>query len=755
MVESEVESESTVKNDYYQKKIERITNDFENQNRQKNQELVDIFEEISLENNNLKKDLIMAKEDLDDEIEKNIDIKNSIYNFNYFTKNTSNDLLEKLNKNKNIKKKEDYTNSIFCDYIKAIKEEANEKLSSLNTEQENNIKNFELMKTSLENNIKNLPNMLKEQENFNKYLNEILEEININNNKYYSLLQENYANKKYIIILEEKLGLSNEEIIFLKERIIKEKKIILEKINSLSHNNKLNQINVIQELLNEIDDKRKNYFNEQFLYPLQSLHQNFLEFKEKEKEMNNKNEILKKELDELKCKYDNIIEEKNELIKNAVNYTINKENNKNNEIYYQSVINKLRKEKELLENENNSLLKNNTQLNEQIISINNKIGFEIFQNKKNCDVLINQKDNLIKELNKKLNNITEISSRDKNTIKNLNEEIESLNNKIKEYTISENNFRTEVLALKKKIIDTNNKSTNIQTNTLESLNNPQKFQTVQSEKKTIKNNLDSNYRNKNKELDSFNKESFKLTTTEKINGEIENILYIIKKIYSNHISNEIDNINEIYMLNEINSKLNQLENNYTNNNTDSEKNKFIKLKIVYNENFDNLEQNKNSQLYENILIYLYHLESQQKIEINKILSNYISPLDKKNKKFLQILDDLKTDFDEKYRKCSERIKNSVNIDELEQILAELKNVYEIVIDYIIQSFYNYKRELNGNILTIQLPLEEYDKIINNTSSNLANIDANIVNKINEYRSQSTKIESAMNILIDKVNNNLN
>ena len=755
MVESEVESESTVKNEYYQKKIERITNDFENQNRQKNQELVDIFEEISLENNNLKKDLIMAKEDLDEEIEKNIDIKNSIYNFNYFTKNTSNELLEKLNKNKNIKKKEEYTNSIFCDYIKAIKEEANEKLSSLNTEQENNIKNFLLMKTSLENSIKNLPNMIKDQENFNNYLNDILEEININNNKYNSLLQENYANKKYIIILEEKLGLSNEEIIFLKERMIKEKKIILEKINSLSHNNKLNQINVLQELLNEIDDKRKNYFNEQFLFPLQNLHQNFLEFKEKEKEMNNKNEILKKELDELKYKYDKIIEEKNELIKNAVNYTINKEINKNNELYYQSIINKLRKEKELFENENNSLLKNNTQLNEQIISINNKIKFEILQNKKNSDVLINQKDNFIKELNKKLNNITEFSSRDKNTIKNLNEEIESLNNKIKECSISENNFKTEVLALKKKINDTNNKSTNIQTNTLESLNNPQKFQTVQSEKKTIKNNLDSNYRNKNKELDSSNKESLKLTSTERINGEIENILHMIKKMYSIHISNEIDNINEIYMLNEINSKLNQLENNYTNNNIDTEKNKFIKLKIVYNENFDNLEQNKNSQLYENILIYLFHLESQQKIEINKILSNYISPMDKNNKKFLQILDNLKTDLDENYQKFSERIKNSVNIDEIEQMLAELKNVYEIVIDYIIQSFYKYKRELNGNILTIQLPLEEYHKIINNTSSNLANIDANIVNKINEYRSQCSKIENAMNILIDNVNNNLN
>ena len=93
--------------------------------------------------------------------------------------------------------------------------------------------------------------------------------------------------------------MENEQNLFLKERIIKEKKLIIEKINSLSHENKLTQINLIQELLKEIQDKRKNYFNEQFFIPIQNLHQSFLDFKEKEKELKNKNEQLKKELDEL------------------------------------------------------------------------------------------------------------------------------------------------------------------------------------------------------------------------------------------------------------------------------------------------------------------------------------------------------------------------------------------------------------------------------------------------------------------------
>ena len=753
MVESEIESDSTKKNEFYQKKIERITDDYENQTRRKNQELDEIFEEITLENDNLRKELLLTKEELEGEIEKNIDIKNSIYNFNYFTKKTSKELDEKLGKDKNIK--EDYTNSIFCDYLKTIKEESNKKLSELNIEQENNIKNFAIIKTSLENKINNIYNILKEDERMNIHLKDIIKELNIYNNKYNSLLSENYSNKKYIIILVEKLGLAREEIFFLKERIIKEKKIVLEKINSLSHDNELTHISMIQEISNEINQKRKNFFNEQFFFPIQDLHKSFLEFKEKEKELVNKNEVLKKELEELKYKFNKVNEEKDEMMKNAVNYTINKENNKNNETHLQSMVNKLRKEKLILENENNSLLKNNSELNGQIISINNKIKFEL--NKKNNEnlSLINQKDSLIRELNKKLNSITETNSKDKTTINNLNEEIDSLNNKINEFKNNENNFKSEILLLKKALKESNYKTTTMaQTNSLDSYNNTKKNQNILSEKKVLKNNLDNNYRNKNSELNTTNKDKFKLTSTEKSNEVENNLPQIIRKIYLNHISNEIDNNDEVYMLNEINNKLTQMETTSSNNNTLGN-NQFIKMKIVYNEDFESLEQNKNSQLYENMLIYIFHLKSQQQIEINKILSNYISPSDNKNTKMLEFLDKLKIDLDEKCSKFEERIKHSVNVDEVEQLIAELKNFYEMIIDYIIKNFYKYKRDLSGNILTIQLPLDEYHRIINNTAANLSNIDTNIINKINEYKGQGNKIENAINILIDNVNNNLN
>ena len=747
MVESELESDSTRKNEYYQQKIERLTNDYENQNRQKNQELDEIFEELSLENDNLKKELLLTKEELEAEIEKNIDIKNSIYNFNYFTKQTSKDLDEKLGKNKSIK--EYYTNSAFTDYIKTIKEEANKELSGLNSEQENNIKNFELMKASLENKIKNLHNLLKDDEKMNIYFNEILNEFNIFHNKYYSLLLENISNKKYNIIYCEKLGLAREEILFLKERIVIEKKLILEKINSLAHDNEFIHLNMIQEILNEINQKRKNYFNEKFYFSIKNINQSFLEYKEKEKELLNKNENLKKELEELKYKFNKVNEEKNQLMENSVNYTITKENNKSNENFSQSLINKLRKEKLLLENENNSLLKNNSELQQQIMSINNQMKFEI--NKKSNDSLtiMKQKDIKIQELNKKLNTMIETNSKDKITINNLNEEIESLNNKIREYLNKENNYKSEILLLKKTLKESNYKSNTLgQINTTDSFNNVQTNQNIFSEKKTLRDKSDISNRNNSRS----NKEKSKITSTEKSNSEEYNILNTIKKIYLNHFSNDVDNNDEIYMLKEINNKLNQLEKL---NNNSIGNNKFIKLKIIYNEDFEALERNKNSQLYENILIYLFHLKTQQQIEINKIINNYAIPSDKKNEKLSQIFDKLKSELDEKCSKFEERMKNSVNVEEVEQLISEIKALYEIIIDYIIQSFYKYKRDLIGNILTIQLPLDEYHRIINNTSANLANVENNIVNQMNEYKAQNVKIENALNLLKENVDGNLN
>ena len=186
--------------------------------------------------------------------------------------------------------------------------------------------------------------------------------------------------------------------------------------------------------------------------------------------------------------------------------------------------------------------------------------------------------------------------------------------------------------------------------------------------------------------------------------------------------------------------------------------------VNFNEDFSTLEQSKNSQLYENILLYLVNIKSQNKIELVKILnekmnnshnngdisqnmtnsSSYYN--NKKN------YDELKLLLEDKYKKFEERLRHAVTIGELEVLLLEIKNLYEAVIDSIIQAFYNYKADLSSkNILTIQMPLDKYHQIINNTNSNLINIENSLSKRINEYKQQGEKIESALSILLKSVN----
>lgn len=236
---------------------------------------------------------------------------------------------------------------------------------------------------------------------------------------------------------------------------------------------------------------------------------------------------------------------------------------------------------------------------------------------------------------------------------------------------------------------------------------------------------------------------------------LNNLQKNIRKIYQIHFSNiNLSNINkdentsnELFMLKEINERLSvrMISNNQS---------------VNFNEDFSALEQSKNSQLYENILLYLVNLKSQNKIELGKLLNekmnnsnnsgdtNYNSSSNF-NKKYF---DELKVLLEDKYKKFEQRIRNSITIGELEELLIETKNLYEAVIDSIIQGFYNYKTDLSANnILTIQIPLDKYHKIINNTNSNLINIEKSLTKRLNEYKNQGEKIESALSILLKSVN----
>ena len=796
MTESNNISESNEKSDYYENKIQRLTNELEIQNQKRNQEMEELFEEIETENTSLKKELIQTKEELEQEKDKTNNIKNSIYNFNYYQNNINNFLKEKQpniienknNEENNIDYNYNYNSSLFCDNIKLIKEEKSKKLLELTKENENKIKTFEKNWKNFEKKIQELyvlskNNNIYDKSAFNNKYNEILNEVSNYYNKINGLLNDDYSNKKYSIILQEKLELAKEEIIFLKERIIQEKRNIIEKINEVCRLNNLTHLNITREIINEINSKRKNYFNDQFYIPFYNLHQILLESKDNEKELKNKITKLQKEFDDLNFKYETINEQKNKLLENASNNIIEKEKDKTNDLILTSQINKLRKEKQILENEINSLLKNNNELNEQILTINNKIQYELLKEKKNNEILLIQKNDMINELNTKITDYLEKNLKDKKIIEELNNEIIKLKNNINEYANNEGNYKNEIISLKKRVKETemNYKTTLNQTNTMDSINRTftQKLSNLQTEKKSIENKLNvmnnkynslvteknkmnvliNDYRNKNNELELLNQDlNNRLTITDKNIEDYANekellntIQKAIKQIYQNHIigDNNVNiNISEINMLKEINDKLNEGQNNSNNN-------QLINVNIIYNEDFASLEQNKNSQLYENILLYIFHIQSQNKIEINKKINNY-SELNNNvnnNNNINQILDNLKNELDEKYKKFNERLKYSVNIDEIEQLIGEIKILYESVIESIIQSFFNHKTDLsNNNILTIQLPLEKYDQILNNTSSNLSNIEATLVNKINEYKNQGIKIDNALNILNDNVNN---
>ncbi len=797
MKESDDVSESK-RSDFYENKIQRLTNELEIQNQKRNQEIEELFEDIDTENTSLKKELFEVKEELKEEKDKNNSIKNSMYNFNYYQLNLDDPINDRniiINKNKSSTDKnnnDNYNSSLFCDNIKKIKEDNASKIADLTKEKDGILKKFEQSWISLETKFKNFLDTIKQRQNIdfnnnnnniiNNQYNELMDELNIYNNKVNSIIKENYSNKKYAIILMEKLELAQEEIDYLKERVLQEKKIILEKINDISHMNKLTHMNFSQEIINEINNKRKNFFNTQFLIPLDNLNQLLLESKENEKDLKNKNDLLKKELDELKYKYEQINEQKNDLLKNASNYIMQKEKNNTNELLLNSEINKLKKKKEIFENEINSLLKNNQELNEQILSINNKIQYEISQAKKNNEVLLNQKNELINSLNDKLKNMTEKNAKNEMNIEDLSTEIGNLKRNIDEHIQTEGNYRNEIIFLKKKMKDNeiNYKTCVNQTNTSDSINKnySQKINNLKSEKKSMENKLNlmnnkynslidennkmnqmiTDYKNRNNELESLNQElSNRMTITDKNNEDISsdkellfNIQNIIRQIYQNHIAGDNSNVNmnigEINMLKEINDKLGEITNN-------SNSNQLINVNIIYNEDFAGLEQNKNSQLYENILLYLFHVKSQNKIEINRIINSELNNNNINQNNINQTLKNLKNELDEKYAKFEERIKASIHIDETEQLVGQVKSLYETVIDNIMQFFYNHKVDLSGNnILTIQMPLDKYHQIINNTSTNLSTIETNIISKINDYKAQANKIENALNILIENVNN---
>ena len=713
--------------------IENIKKEFDYQNERKNQELEALFEEINSENQDLKKELLQTKIELDEEKQKLKNIKNTFINI---MPGNSNLILSQ----------EDLTNSdIFNldknylylnDHIRTIKENKEKKISELTEKHDFKLKNFFDEKKNFEIGVVKI---LEIRQDAKKCTSDIFELSQKFFNDIEILLNENYNKDKYIITQEEKYEIMKEEINFLKERIIQEKINILSKINEINNSYKLNYCNLAQEIQNELAQNKKNFYNEQILMPFENINSMISNMKKNEQDVENNKYKLESENEILKNKINILEKEKNEILNKTSNFIFDKEAIISQNLLYKSENNKLKNEIKIINDENNTLLKNVKELNEELLSIKNKMNFDLKKIENNNKIILNQKENIINELTNK--NCTSMKNEAdlKNKLDDLNDQIYNLQQEIISYKEKEKNYETQIIQLSKKlneeIISSNINEPKYPLTEAINKNISEKLDLMKSDqKKNINNNIQVDY-------DLFNK-----------------IQKAIKDIYQLHFNNNKNNHEDVLiMLNEINERLLNIDLNKTN-----------QILINFNESFDNLEKNKNSQLYENILLYLINIKSQNKIEISKILAEKNSNIISKNNSgelsqfmthnsssFLfnkKYIDELKSLLEEKYKKLEERIRSSVTIGEVQELFYEFKNLYEAVIDSIIQSFYIYKTELSeNNILTIQIPLDKYHQIINNTNGNLISIERSLNKKINEYKNQGDEIETALDILIKNVN----
>ena len=713
--------------------IENIKKEFDYQNERKNQELEALFEEINSENQDLKKELLQTKIELDEEKQKLKNIKNTFINI---MPGNSNLILSQ----------EDLTNSdIFNldknylylnDHIRTIKENKEKKISELTERHDFKLKNFFDEKKNFEIGVVKI---LEIRQDAKKCTSDIFELSQKFFNDIEILLNENYNKDKYIITQEEKYEIMKEEINFLKERIIQEKINILSKINEINNSYKLNYCNLAQEIQNELAQNKKNFYNEQILMPFENINSMISNMKKNEQDVENNKYKLESENEILKNKINILEKEKNEILNKTSNFIFDKEAIISQNLLYKSENNKLKNEIKIINDENNTLLKNVKELNEELLSIKNKMNFDLKKIENNNKIILNQKENIINELTNK--NCTSMKNEAdlKNKLDDLNDQIYNLQQEIISYKEKEKNYETQIIQLSKKLNE----------EIISSNINEPKYPLTEAINKNISEKLDLMKSDQNKNINNNIQVDYDL---------FNKIQKAIKDIYQLHFNNNKNNHEDVLiMLNEINERLLNIDLNKTN-----------QILINFNESFDNLEKNKNSQLYENILLYLINIKSQNKIEISKILAEKNSNIISKNNSgelsqfmthnsssFLfnkKYIDELKSLLEEKYKKLEERIRSSVTIGEVQELFYEFKNLYEAVIDSIIQSFYIYKTELSeNNILTIQIPLDKYHQIINNTNGNLISIERSLNKKINEYKNQGDEIETALDILIKNVN----
>ena len=370
---------------------------------------------------------------------------------------------------------------------------------------------------------------------------------------------------------------------------------------------------------------------------------------------------------------------------------------------------------------------------------NNFLEEKIFENK--CNIIKKQYENKISQLNKNLDDITQKNM----NLNKKNKELKENNENLINDNLSKQNLIDNITQEKNNIYkELTNLKTELQLTQEQLITNENEYETkIKSVKETI--TTDNN--NKNINID-------------KIKSLINNIYEKLPNNYSNNknINSNINifvknNINEIAKLNEINKQINILNKNEEINLAIKEENEKLKnhIKEIINltlekTNIIYIEKLKQDftnisfeQLFLKIINYIKifkicYLLQKTKTELN-FSEKYITWLNGKNN-----LEEIKNDINKINEEINEikniiknnsldfekKVKNFLSKDEIKVEINNIQKKYEKIITDIFEYFLQYKNYSNDKeYLTLQIPIKNYNSMIENNMSNLSLITQSI------------------------------
>ena len=370
---------------------------------------------------------------------------------------------------------------------------------------------------------------------------------------------------------------------------------------------------------------------------------------------------------------------------------------------------------------------------------NNFLEEKIFENK--CNIIKKQYENKISQLNKNLDDITQKNM----NLNKKNKELKENNENLINDNLSKQNLIDNITQEKNNIYkELTNLKTELQLTQEQLITNENEYETkIKSVKETI--TTDNN--NKNINID-------------KIKSLINNIYEKLPNNYSNNknINSNINifvknNINEIAKLNEINKQINILNKKEEINIAIKEENEKLKnhIKEIINltlekTNIIYIEKLKQDftnisfeQLFLKIINYIKifkicYLLQKTKTELN-YSEKYITWLNEKNNfkeikieinKINEEINEIKNIIKNNSLDLEKKVKNFLSKDEIKVEINNIQKKYEKIITDIFEYFLKYKNYSNDKeYLTLQIPIKNYNSMIENNMSNLSLITQSI------------------------------